>query len=60
MDCRIEKIGERERMDFSWEGNDESDPACGRGRVEMEGKEMRGRIYIHFGDDSGFTARKGK
>lgn len=58
MDCRAE-TGERgARIEFSWEGQDELDPACGRGWAEIEKDELRGRIFIHMGDDSAFRARK--
>jgi hypothetical protein len=30
IDYRIEKIGAVERLDFSWEGQSENDPASGR------------------------------
>jgi hypothetical protein len=47
---------------FSWEGDDDCDPVTGRGRtvLEVDGS-LRGRIYFHLGDDSGFTAvREGR
>jgi hypothetical protein len=56
MDCHeVERDG-RPGMEFSWEGNDECDPASGRGWavLEMDGS-LCGRIF-HLGDDSGFTA----
>ena len=37
------------RIEFSWEGQDETDPACGRGWAEIEKDELKGRIYIHMG-----------
>jgi len=42
--------------EFSWEGHDESDPACGRGWA-MIGTAGRlvGHFYIHNADDSGFV-----
>jgi hypothetical protein len=43
--------------EFSWEGNDESDQASGRGwGVLEEDGSLRGRIFFHLGDDSSFTA----
>jgi uncharacterized protein YndB with AHSA1/START domain len=60
IDCRIEKVGNVERLEFTWPGYDESDPVCGRGWVVMEGNELRGRLYFHLGDDSGFKAKRGK
>jgi hypothetical protein len=43
-------------VEFSWEGNDESDPASGRGwAVLEEDGSLSGRIFFHLDDDSGFT-----
>src|SRR4051794_15043173 len=40
--------------EFSWEGHDENDPACGRGWVMMgTAGRLVGHFYIHNGDDSG-------
>jgi hypothetical protein len=57
MDCReVERDG-RPGVEFSWEGNDECNPASGRGRAVLEEDgSLRGRIFFHLGDDSGFTA----
>ena len=42
--------------EFSWEGNDESDPASGRGWVVLgTAGRLVGHFYIHNGDDSGFV-----
>jgi hypothetical protein len=56
MDCRYDK--ERARVEFSWEGADEADDARGREWAELDGRQLRGRIFIHRGDDSGFVAIK--
>jgi len=56
MDCRV---GERDglpEVEFTWDGNDEMDPAHGRGRAELHGDRLEGRIHFHGGDESGFTA----
>ena len=37
---------------------DEMDPASGRGWAVIENGELRGRIFIHLGDDSMFRARR--
>jgi hypothetical protein len=57
MDCReVERDG-RPGVEFSWQGNDEGDPASGRGwAVLEEDGSLSGRIFFHLGDDSGFTA----
>jgi hypothetical protein len=45
------------RVEFTWEGSDEGDRASGRGWAErhVDGS-LRGRIFFHAGDDSGFRA----
>ena len=44
-------------VEFTWDGNDECDPASGRGWAQLQKDgSLRGRIYIHGGDDSGFKA----
>ncbi len=43
--------------EFSWEGFDEGDPATGRGwAVVDEDGSLRGHIFFHLGDGSGFRA----
>jgi hypothetical protein len=56
MDCRMENVSDRARIEFSWEGNDELDPARGRGWAWIEQDELQGRIFFHMGDDSAFRA----
>jgi hypothetical protein len=47
-------------VEFSWDGNDEMDPAQGRGWAVLDGDEIEGQIFFHRGDDSAFRAvRKG-
>ena len=47
-------------VEFSWEGNDEMDPAQGRGWAVLDGGGIEGRIFFHRGDESAFKAvRKG-
>ena len=58
IDYRIEKIGEIERLEFSWEGQDENDEALGRGWVIIKNEQMEGRFYFHLGDNSAFKAKK--
>jgi hypothetical protein len=54
------RASERDGMpfvEFSWAGYDDSDPASGRGwaRLELAGA-LKCRLFIHQGDESGFTA----
>jgi hypothetical protein len=58
LDCRIERLNDVERIDFSWEGVSEMDPACGRGWATIRDGELHGRLYIHGSDDSSFRAQK--
>lgn len=56
LDCRqVERDG-KPGVEFSWDGNDEMDPAQGRGWAALNGEEIEGRIFIHRGDDSAFRA----
>jgi hypothetical protein len=53
----------RPRFEFTWEGNDENDPACGSGWVRFKAKkpdELEGEFRIHLGDDSTFQARRAR
>ena len=59
LDCRYAEAEGRPSVEFSWSGVDDRDDACGRGvaRLEADGS-LVGRIFIHCGDDSAFTARR--
>lgn len=47
-------------VEWSWEGNDEMDPAQGRGWAKRKDDELHGMIFIHLGDESGFVAKRAK
>ncbi len=47
-------------VEWSWEGNDEMDPAQGRGWAKLKDDELHGMIFIHLGDESGFVAKRAK
>ena len=57
MDCLHGQRNGRPYVEFTWQGNDECDPASGRGwvRLEKDGT-LRGLIYSLQGDNSGFWA----
>ena len=57
MDVRdVERDG-RPGIEFSWEGNDECDPASGRGWATLlPDGSLEGQIFFHLGDDSSFRA----
>lgn len=60
LDFRVEHIGAQPRLEFSWEGGCEMDPACGRGAAVIEAGQLHGRIFFHMGDDSSFRAIKSR
>jgi len=55
MDCLHGQRNGRPFVEFTWEGSDECNPGSGRCwvRFEKDGS-LRGRIYFHQGDNSGF------
>jgi hypothetical protein len=49
----------RPGVEFSWQGSDEGDDACGRGWAALNPDgTLEGHIYFHLGDDSGFRAER--
>ena len=54
-DCRFED----NRVDFSWIGDDDGKRTAGRGWALIhEDGLLRGRLYFHQGEESGFVARR--
>jgi hypothetical protein len=45
-------------VEWSWNGNDEMDPAQGRGWAVIKGAELHGMIFIHGGDESAFVGKR--
>ncbi len=60
LDCRIEQYNGAQRIEFSWEGNSDSDPACGRGWATLNRGALEGHLFIHNSDDSSFLAHRMK
>lgn len=58
IDGRVEQCGNAPRFEFSWSGQEENDPVCGRGCAVIENSELNGRIFLHLADDSAFWATK--
>ncbi|MDY6951254.1 MAG: hypothetical protein SWE60_07065 [Thermodesulfobacteriota bacterium] len=58
MDCRMEVIDNHERIEFSWDGQEELDSVNGRGWAVIENEELHGRLFFHLGNDSTFRARR--
>jgi len=59
LDCKMDDLDEK-ILRFSFEGADEGDPFSGRGYCFIEGDEMIGRLFRHFGDEFGFKAKRQK
>jgi len=57
--CYYSERDGRPLVEFTWEGDDDGDARCGRGwaSVHADGT-LRGRLFIHLGDDSGFVAER--
>lgn len=61
LDCRYREVGGHQVVEFSWMGTDDGEPAGGRGEAALQADgSLRGRIFIHDGDDSAFVARRGE
>lgn len=58
MDCRLTTRDGEPAIEWTWDGNDEMDPAQGRGWAVVKGDELHGMIFFHGGDDSEFVAKK--
>ncbi len=59
IDWRVAPRNGRAGAEFTWEGFDEGDPVTGGGwAVVKEDGSLRGHIYFHLGDDSGFRAER--
>ena len=58
VDGQMEIQKTKDRYLFTWEGNDECDPASGYGNFTCSGDTLTGRIYLHDSDDSSFVAVK--
>lgn len=56
IDSRYVDWDGRPGVEFSWAGRDGKDAALGRGWAVLEGEVLRGRLFFHGGDDSGFVA----
>jgi hypothetical protein len=53
------KDGNGNKLEFTWEGNDECDEASGSGWLKLEDEnELEGKIKMHNGDSSTILARR--
>lgn len=58
LDYQRARRDNRDGVEFTFDGSDEGDRVSGRGWAVLDGQQVRGRIYFHQGDDSGFVARR--
>ncbi len=58
MNYRLTKRDGEPAVEWTWDGNDEMDPAQGRGWAIIKGGELHGMLFFHNGDDSAFVARQ--
>jgi hypothetical protein len=58
IDYQLSMHESQPRVEFSWDGCDEMDPAQGRGWATVEGGQIDGMFFFHQGDESAFKAVK--
>ena len=58
IDYRASERDGQPAVEFSWEGQNDNDPGCGRGWAVLKDDRLEGRLFIHCGDDSWFIASK--
>jgi hypothetical protein len=58
MECCLTTREGEPAVEWTWDGNDEMDPAQGRGWAVLKGDELHGMIFFHGGDDSEFVAKR--
>lgn len=58
LDCRLRDVDGVTCIEWSWQGQSDTDPSCGRGWASLVDDELVGRIFIHCSDDSAFKATR--
>ncbi len=59
IDGEVEVAASGDRFTFTWDGNDECDPAAGSGWLVLVNKDtLKGKIKFHQGDSSTLTAER--
>ncbi len=61
IDCRFGMRDGKPLVEYTFDGDDDGHPCTGRGWgvIEDDGK-IRGRMFIHLGDDSSFVAERAR
>ncbi|MEG5171372.1 hypothetical protein [Microcoleus sp. B3-D7] len=61
IDGEVVKDGKDRRFEFTWDGNDECDPASSSGWLKLKDKNsVDGRVKFHQGDSSSLVAKRMK
>ena len=60
IDYRIVDDSNEDKIEFTFAGVDEFDNICGRGTVYYQTNlsQLIGKLFIHFGDESTFAAKR--
>jgi hypothetical protein len=58
LDYRLSELDGAPLVEFSWQGDSDRDPGCGRGWARLKDGKLIGHIYIHCSDDSAFVAER--
>ncbi|NEQ66805.1 MAG: hypothetical protein F6K21_15130 [Symploca sp. SIO2D2] len=59
IDGEIVQAESGEKLEFTWEGNDECDEAFGSGWLKLQDKNtIEGKVKFHGGDSSLFSAKR--
>ena len=58
IDYRLDQRDGKPSVEFTWDGHDEMHSAQGHGWMVLEGDELKGQLFFHFGDDSGIVLKR--
>jgi hypothetical protein len=58
LDYRVVERDGQPAIEFSFDRSDEGDRVNGRGWAVVQNDVLRGRVFLHHGDESSFQARR--
>ena len=56
--CALRDVAGETFVEWTWQGRNDLDSACGRGWASIVDGELVGHLFIHASDDSAFRAVK--
>src|SRR5215471_8607388 len=56
--CHLQERNGETHIEWSWQGQSDTDPGCGRGWATVLDGELVGHIFIHCSDHSPFRATR--